>query len=286
MIGRALRELFGSRGGAVDDEFYERLEDALIEADVGPGTAARLVRTVKETVDRRAGEGQVRDALADAVLAGLRTARLPEPGSGLTIILVLGVNGVGKTTTVAKLAAYLQAAGRTRLMLAAADTFRAAAIDQLKIWGERLKVPVVHQQPGADPGAVVYDAITSAKARGTEVLLVDTAGRMHTKEHLVRELAKIGKIIEGRLENAQRHNLLVLDATTGQNALSQAEAFREAVAIDSVCLAKFDSTAKGGVALPLCLQHQQAISFVGVGESLGNLEAFDPRAFVTKLLGP
>jgi len=283
-FGARLRELFRLpvRG---DEEFFASLEDVLLEADIGPAVTDELLTGLKEKVRR---EG-VRDhdgfvAALKRILAGsLRTDPLePMPGT-LNLFLVLGVNGVGKTTTIAKLAAHYRRAGRT-VLLAAGDTFRAAAIDQLVLWGERLAVPVVRQEPGADPGAVIFDAISSAQARGADLVLADTAGRLHNKAHLVKELAKIDKIVRARLTPQAYRKVLIIDATTGQNALRQAEVFREAVGVDSVILAKYDSTAKGGVVVSICRELALPFSFVGTGEQPGDLEPFDAERFLDGLV--
>jgi fused signal recognition particle receptor len=200
----------------------------------------------------------------------------------LTVILVVGVNGSGKTTTIAKLAHYYQKHGQ-RLSLAAADTFRAAAIEQLKVWGERVGTPVVAHQPGADPGAVVFDAIKSSLARGATMVIIDTAGRLHTKYNLMKELEKIRGIASKQVHEAPHETLLVLDATTGQNALNQARYFKESVDITGVVLAKLDGTAKGGVVFAIARELGLPVRFVGTGEGLDDLEEFDPRVFVEGL---
>jgi fused signal recognition particle receptor len=282
-----LREIFG-RGGW-DASYLEELEDALIEGDLGPQVASETVERLKEQIrrDRGSDRGEVVGRLRELLAGYVRVAPLEPEKGRLNVFLVLGVNGVGKTTTIAKLAAYLREhAGVEKLLLSAADTFRAAAIEQLGLWGERLGIPVIRQSPGADPGAVVYDSISSARARGAEVVLVDTAGRMHTKEHLVKELAKVDRIIQSRLEDGRYRKVLVLDATTGQNALRQAEVFHQAVGVDCAILAKYDSTARGGIVIPICRDLGIPFSFLGVGEKLEDLVPFDPAAYVESLVSP
>ena len=282
-FGSRLRELFGLP--VRDEEFFENLEDILIEADIGPVTAARLLAELRERA--RGEKGRDREsflASLKGLLAGYLRPEALEPAPGvLSLFLVLGVNGVGKTTTIAKLADWYRRRGR-KVTLATGDTFRAAAIDQLALWGERLDLPVVRQAPGADPGAVIFDAIASARARGADLVLADTAGRLHNKAHLMKELGKIDKIVRARLDPRAYRKVLVIDATTGQNAVRQAEAFQEAVGVDSVILAKYDSTAKGGVVVSLCRDLGLPISFVGTGEKLEDLELFDSGRFLDALV--
>ncbi len=271
--------------GKRDEQFYEQLEDALIEADLGTQAALEIVDRL-----RKDGGGGGLPELAGRVremLLGELKAIAPAPeGQGPGLMLVLGVNGVGKTTTVAKLAAfYRRALGMQDVLLCAADTFRAAAIDQLRALGERLELRVVSQQPGSDPGAVIYDAITSARARSTPLIVADTAGRMHSRTDLVRELEKIDRVVRGRLGGGWYHKALVIDATTGQNALQQAEVFHQAIGIDSVILAKSDSTAKGGIVVPISRALHLPFSFIGVGERLEDLAPFDVASYLDSLLG-
>ena len=284
-LAARLRELF--RLPVRDEEFFDSLSDILIEADLGPAVTEELLEQLK-TVLRREGLRD-RDAFLSALkdlLAGYLRAEPLAPASGvLSLFLVLGVNGVGKTTTIAKLAGRYRSEGR-KVLLAAADTFRAAAIEQLALWGQRLGLPVIRQEQGADPGAVIFDAITSARSRGADLVLADTAGRLHNKAHLMKELAKIDKIIRSRVEPQGYRKVLVIDATTGQNALRQAEVFQEAVGVDSVILAKYDSTAKGGMVVSICRDLKLPVSFVGTGEKLGDLEAFDRARFLDSLLSP
>jgi fused signal recognition particle receptor len=285
-FGRKLRELF--RSSEFGEEFYADLEDALIEADVGVRTASESVESLRETARRerittRAG---LRAALREQLRAYLVSREISLVPGTANLLLVLGVNGVGKTTTIAKLARHFKLTrGIERILLVAGDTFRAAAIDQLKLLGERLSLPVIAQDPGADPGAVVFDGITSAAARGAELVIADTAGRLHNREALVKELAKIDKIASARVAPGAYKKILVLDATTGQNSLAQAETFHAAVGVDSIVLTKADSTAKGGMVVPICRELGIPFSFVGSGEKLEDLEVFDPDLYVASLLG-
>jgi fused signal recognition particle receptor len=285
-IGGRLRDLFQSR--EITDEFFHDLEDAMIEADMGVRIAsetADVLRKVVRDEGLRTRE-QLRAALKAHVRHFLKAQELPFVPGGLNVYLVLGVNGVGKTTTIAKMAQHFRAhRGVSRIMLVAGDTFRAAAIDQLKLLGERLGLPVIAQDHGADPGAVIFDGIASARARGDELLIADTAGRLHNKDALVKELAKIDKIVASRIGDGTYQKILVLDATTGQNSLAQAEVFHRAVGIDSIILSKCDSTAKGGMAASVCRELGIPISFLGRGEHLDDLEIFDPDQYLDSLFG-
>ena len=285
-IGKRLRELFQAR--EFDDGFYDELEDAMIEADMGVRIASEVCASLRETAR---GQGiRTRTELLQelkAMLGSMIQAREIGlvPGT-LNVLLVLGVNGVGKTTTIAKLAAYLKRArGVQGIVLAAGDTFRAAAIQQLQVLGGRLSLPVIAQEPGADPGAVVFDAITSAAARGAQVLIADTAGRLHNKDALVKELAKIDRVVQTRVSGGAYQKVLVVDATTGQNSLAQAEAFHGAVGVSSIVLTKLDSTAKGGMVIPICRDLGIPFSYVGSGEKLEDLRPFDPGEYLDSLLG-
>lgn len=272
----------------IDEALWEELEELLIQADVGPETTEKLLDRVQERVrkERIHHPQDARRVLEEEMTALLRSAGPPglqlDPQK-LNIVLVVGVNGTGKTTTIAKLADYLNDRGY-RVLLAAGDTFRAAAIDQLRIWGERAKVPVIAHQPGADPGAVAYDAYQAARARGANIVIVDTAGRLHTRTNLMEELRKIRRVLSKLEEGTPREVLLVLDATTGQNALSQARSFTEAVGVTGIVLAKLDGTAKGGVAFAIVDELRLPIKFVGTGETLEDLSEFDAATFVSALL--
>jgi fused signal recognition particle receptor len=281
-LGARLRELFGSPG----QDFYEELEDILIEGDIGPTTAARIIDAAKSEIRGRDGKDRERffELLRSQLSQQLRRETLETVDGAVNLILVLGVNGVGKTTTIAKLAHLFEKQRQRRVLLAAADTFRAAAIDQLVVWGKRLGVPVVRQDPGSDPGAVVFDAISSAVANRIDLIIADTAGRMHNKAHLVKELGKIDKIAAGRLSESAYKKVLVIDATTGQNALRQAEVFHEAIGVDSIIVAKYDSTARGGIVVAIARDLGIPFSFIGVGEKLEDLEPFDSETYLNRLL--
>jgi fused signal recognition particle receptor len=281
-LGSRLRAILGG-GAPTTETTWDEVEEALIAADVGATTTLELVDAARErfrATGGRAGEDarlalatEIRDRL---VRVGSGRFELGEPPS---VILFVGVNGTGKTTTIAKLAARLRGEGRS-VALAAADTFRAAAIEQLRVWGEQLGVPVVAQRAGADPGAVAFDAVAAAESRGLDAILVDTAGRLHNKQQLMDELAKIRRVIERRLPGQPRHVLLVLDATTGQNGLAQAEAFSREAGVTGIVLTKLDGTAKGGVALAAADRLGVPILFAGVGEEIDALAPFDADAFV------
>jgi len=277
-LGARLRSILGV-GRPATEATWDEVEEALIAGDVGVETTLALVDAA-----RRRG-GDVRAALADEIRERLEAAGSGqfELGPAPSVILVVGVNGTGKTTTIAKLAARLQREGHS-VILAAADTFRAAAIEQLRIWGDELGVPVVAQRAGADPGAVAFDAVTAAETRGTDAVIVDTAGRLQTKVQLMAELSKIRRVIERRLPDQPRHVLLILDATTGQNGLAQAEAFSREAGVTGIVLTKLDGTAKGGVAVAAADRLGVPILFAGIGEELDALAPFDPAAYVEWLL--
>jgi fused signal recognition particle receptor len=262
-----------------DDEAWERLEEALIAADVGVPTTAELVSRLEARPDL----GELGEALAQeaAELFG-EPGRLELDGPP-SVILVVGVNGTGKTTTIGKLASRLSEHGHS-VLLAAADTFRAAAEEQLEIWADRAGADFVGSERGGDPAAVAYDAIEAATARGRDVVIVDTAGRLHTQTNLMEELAKMRRVIERRLEGAPHETLLVIDATTGQNGLQQARLFREAVDVSGVALTKLDGSAKGGVALAIAHELGLPVKLVGVGERIEDLRPFDPQDFARALL--
>ncbi len=267
---------------SVEDEVWDELEELLIAADVGVVTTQKLIENVKHRVStEKLSEGMlVRAALKEEMVNLLKVdageSSIPK-SADTQIILVVGVNGSGKTTSIAKLAHGFKNEGK-KVILAAADTFRAAAIDQLKLWGERVGVEVVAHQPGGDPGAVVYDALQAAQNRRAQVVIIDTAGRLHTKFNLMEELKKI-KRVAGKYDMPQQV-LLVLDATTGQNGLAQARHFTEAVAVDEIFLAKLDGTAKGGIVLAICDELKIPITYIGTGEQLDDIAAFDANTFV------
>lgn len=275
-----------SASPALDEDFFTELEEVLIGADVGAETSIKIVDEMREAVKRgevRSSEDimkKLREQIEEALTAEGIALRQKE---GLpTIILVVGVNGVGKTTTIAKLAHIIQGEGK-RVLLAAADTFRAAAIDQLRIWSQRLNVDVVSHQPGSDPAAVVFDALQALRARSLDVLIVDTAGRLHTKANLMAELQKIQRIIKREYPEAPLEVLLVLDATTGQNALAQARVFQEAVDLTGIVLTKLDGTAKGGIIIPISRELKVPVKYIGLGEGLTDLQKFSAPAFVAAL---
>lgn len=281
-LGARLRSILGS-GTPATDETWDEVEEALIAADVGATATLELIDAARERFRLDAGRSgeDARRALSTEIrdrLARVGSGRF-ELGDAPAVILFVGVNGTGKTTTIAKLAARLKAEGRS-LTLAAADTFRAAAIEQLRIWGEQVGVPVVAQRAGADPGAVAFDAVAAAQSRGLDAVLVDTAGRLQNKQQLMDELRKIRRVIERKLPGQPRHVLLVLDATTGQNGLVQAEGFSREAGVTGIVLTKLDGSAKGGVALAVAERLGVPILFAGVGEELDALAPFDPEAFV------
>jgi len=270
----------------VDEELFEELEEALITADVGVETSLYIIGELRDRVKRqRIDDGEaVKQQLSEIISEILcASANDEQPTDGLRVILVIGVNGVGKTTTIGKLANLYKQQGN-KVMLAAADTFRAAAIDQLQIWAERCGCDIIKHQEGSDPSAVVFDAVAAAKSRKVDVLICDTAGRLHNKKNLMDELGKISRVIEREAENAHKEVLLVLDATTGQNALSQAKLFGEAAGIDGIALTKLDGTAKGGVVIGICREQDIPVRFVGVGEAIDDLQMFDAADFAQALL--
>ncbi|MEA5058660.1 MAG: signal recognition particle-docking protein FtsY [Candidatus Pelethousia sp.] len=269
----------------LDGEFFDELEEALIMADVGMETTAGLIKELRDTIGREKihTRSEARNALVEILTAAMDPGVPFIPENGPAVLLIVGVNGVGKTTSLGKLANFYKAAGRSPV-LAAADTFRAAAAEQLTVWAERAQTPIVKQGEGADPAAVVFDAICSYKAKGRDILLVDTAGRLHNKKNLMDELAKIRRVISRELSDVACETLLVLDATTGQNAIAQAKAFGEAAGLTGVILTKLDGTAKGGVALAVKAQLHVPVRFVGVGEGIDDLLPFDASSFAHALL--
>ena len=271
----------------LDDRTLEYLEEILIGSDLGVETSLELVERVKKnaTSDQAASPQKLRKLLADEVTELLRDAPKPRIfGRGPLLTLVIGVNGVGKTTSIAKIAKRSIHDGN-RVLLAAGDTFRAAAIEQLALWGDRLGVEVIRQGQGADPGAVIYAAIHAAKARRMNHLIIDTAGRLHTKDYLMAELGKVRRVIDREAADWQKQTLLVLDATTGQNALAQAKTFSQVIPIDGVLLAKLDGTAKGGMVVAIAKELRLPVLYLGVGEKADDLVDFRPREFASALLG-
>jgi len=273
-------------GEKIEEGFLDELEEALISADVGVETATFVLKDLKERFKRMelstpAGVRERLKELLYAILAG-RAAKL-DLIAVPSVVLVVGVNGTGKTTTIGKLAYRLRAEGK-KVMLAAGDTFRAAASEQLSIWGERAGIPVIKHKEGADPGAVVFDAVSAAKARDVDVLIVDTAGRLHTKSNLMEELKKMKRILSRELPGAPHETLLVLDGNTGQNALAQAKMFHEAVGLTGIVLTKLDGTSKGGIVFAINKELSIPVKFVGIGEAIEDLREFDPKEFVDALL--
>ena len=303
-VERTRRTWFSRIGGmfrrGLDDELWDELEETLIAADTGVETTVKVLENLKERVR---AEGirdpeQAEEALKEELLSILqvdaqpgrlwggagapRAAPLPDGAPKPAVILVIGVNGTGKTTGIAKLAHAYKETGQ-KVIMAAGDTFRAAAIDQVKQWGQRIGVDVVAHQHGADPGAVVFDALSAAESRGADVVIIDTAGRLHTKVNLMEELRKVNRVIQRKYPEAPHEVLLVLDATSGQNALHQSKYFTEAVGVTGVLLAKLDGTAKGGVIFAVCDQLRIPVRFVGTGERADDLAAFEPKRFVDAL---
>ena len=270
----------------LDDEFYEELEEALILADIGASTAADTVVQLRKRVSQKllTRADEVKDALRDILAEKLDVGDTAlHVDTQPSVVLIIGVNGVGKTTSIGKLAARLKSEGK-KVLLCAGDTFRAAAADQLEIWANRAGVDIVRQHEGADPGAVLFDALQAAKARHADVVLCDTAGRLHNKQNLMNELAKLRKIIDREVPDAAKETLLVLDATTGQNGLIQARQFKETAGLTGIILTKLDGTAKGGIVVAIAQELQVPVKFVGVGEGIGDLRPFDAREFTRELL--
>jgi fused signal recognition particle receptor len=280
--GTFMTQLRGYLGGA-DGPAWDEVEETLIAGDVGAALAIDLVDRARRRHHADGAEAAIRTELAALLVdRDLDWSPRHATGGGPAVVLVVGVNGTGKTTTIGKLAARYIGEGRS-VILAAADTFRAAAIDQLRIWADRANVPVVAHAPGADPGAVVYDALDAAVARGADMVIADTAGRLHTKVNLMDELAKVRRIVDKRLPGAEPETLFVLDATTGQNGLAQAKAFHDAIGLTGIVLTKLDSTAKGGIVFAIEDSLKVPVRFVGVGEGIKDLLPFDPDAFVEAL---
>ena len=284
-----IKKFFSKNPGA-PEEFFDDLTDLLVEGDFGAAAAYQTVEILRKRCGKeKAGSAEaISRILAELLEAELNkggTAATDLPEGKLAVLLLLGVNGVGKTTTAAKLAALYRDRHNRKPILAAADTFRAAAIDQLKIHGERLGVRVVAHQHGGDPAAVVYDAVEAARSGGGDLIIADTAGRMHTKSALVEELRKIDRVVESRAAGSRYIKYLVLDATTGRNALAQAETFREAVSPEGVILTKYDSTAKGGAVFSLASELRLPVAYLCTGEQYGDIRVFDPRGYAKEFAG-
>ena len=278
--------IFAAFGSELDDDFYDELEEALILADAGMDTAVETVELLRQNVkqERIKTVEEARAAmcaiLTDLLSVGEGTLNLVKCPA---VVLFIGVNGVGKTTTIGKIGHQLKGEGK-KVLLCAADTFRAAAADQLTIWAERSNLDIIKQHEGADPAAVVFDATSAAKARKADVVLVDTAGRLHNKQNLMNELNKISRVLDRELPGSSRETLLVLDATTGQNGLVQAKQFKEAAGITGIVLTKLDGTAKGGIALAIAKELGVPVKYAGVGEGIDDLKPFDPAEFAQALI--
>ena len=268
----------------VDEELFEELEETLIMSDVGMVTAEEICQRLRKGVKERGitDAGEVKALLQEILTEMMEGDTTLHISTKPSVVLVIGVNGVGKTTTIGKLAANLTSQGK-KVILGAADTFRAAAIDQLQIWANRAGVEMIRQSEGSDPAAVVFDTIAAGKARGADVVICDTAGRLHNKKNLMDELSKISRVIKREAPDADLEVLLVLDATTGQNAVIQARSFQEAAGLTGIILTKLDGTAKGGVVIAIKQELQIPIKYVGVGEKLDDLQPFEPKAFVQAL---
>lgn len=286
VFGR-LESLF--RSGKLDDSLYDEVEEALLAADVGLETSIWIVERLRKLAreEKVTSAEELPPLMAQAMTEAMGEVdtemKLVE--SGPTLVLVVGVNGAGKTTSIGKLAHYYTAQGK-KVILAAADTFRAAAVEQLVEWGRRANVDVIRHASGADPAAVVFDAIAAGKARKADIILCDTAGRLQNKSHLMAELAKIYKVAARELENSPHEVLLVLDGTTGQNALNQAKVFQEVVNVSGIVLTKLDGTAKGGVVLPIIREYQIPVKWIGLGEGIDDLQPFEPAAFAEAICRP
>ena len=283
-IAEKVNEVFAS-AQQIDDDFFDELEEALITADMGAYTAAYIIEELRDRVEAKRlrtadrVKEELRDVIRYILTRGDCSMHLETKPS---VVLVIGVNGVGKTTNIGKLAHFYKSQGK-RVMLAAADTFRAAAIDQLDVWAQRSSCEIIKHQENSDPAAVIFDACSAAKARGCDILICDTAGRLHNKKNLMEELAKISRVIERELGEASKEVLLVLDATTGQNALSQAKVFSEVADITGIILSKLDGTAKGGVIVPIMREQNLPVKFIGVGEGIDDLQQFEPHDFCRAL---
>lgn len=285
-FGERLKSLF-SKSSNLDDDFYDNLIDILVEGDIGAKTAYLIVEELEKicSKEKMKEENQIVSKLKELLLRDVKSIELkPEPEKQ-NVWMVLGVNGVGKTTTVAKLAKYFVSGGLNNVILASADTFRAAAIEQLSMHGEKIGVRVVSHQHGSDPSAVVYDAADALKSKGPGLVIADTAGRLHNKENLVRELQKIDKTCRSKADEGCYKKIIVIDSTTGQNALRQAEVFNEAVGVDAIIMTKYDSTAKGGVAVTIGRELGLPVAFICTGEHYEDIETFDAEKYIDEFLG-
>jgi len=278
-LGKLTRAVAGK--SSVDDEVLDHLEEVLVGSDVGVDTTLRIIERIQQRVkrDKYVGTGELNAILREEIASLMKDPAPVDPAVKPYVIMVVGVNGVGKTTTIGKLANAFKKEGKS-VMLGAADTFRAAAVDQLRIWSERVGVPLVQQGMNADPAAVAYDAVESAKAKGADVVIIDTAGRLHNKVNLMHELTKIRNVMRKVVPDAPHEVLLVLDASTGQNAIEQARQFTKATDVTALALTKIDGTAKGGVAIGISDQFSIPIKYLGVGEGIDHLQVFEKKAFV------
>lgn len=289
VVGGALRKLIGL-GRTIDQAFLDQLEDTLLQADIGVAKTEEIIAELKTKY--KAGEMAPGEELLDLLKRSLRSElqapvdqELAWAPSGPTVVLIVGVNGAGKTTTIAKLAKRYKDQGKN-VLIAAGDTYRAAAIEQLSIWAGRAGVDIVKTHDGGDAAAVAFDAVAAAESRGADLVLIDTAGRLHNKEHLMRELEKIRRVIQKRLPTAPHETLLVLDATAGQNAIQQAKVFGTAMGVTGLVLTKLDGTAKGGVTITIRRELKLPVRFIGVGEKIEDLQPFDPDAFIEAIFSP
>jgi fused signal recognition particle receptor len=283
-------EISASLFERIDDETWERLEELLILADVGAPTTAEIVERLERDVDSgavspdaEAVQGRLIEIVAELAAVGERRIDLSAQPA---VLMMVGVNGTGKTTTIGKVAWHLAKELELDVIIAAADTYRAAAVEQLAEWADRAGAQIVRSEPGSDPGAVAYDAVEAAQARGADIVIVDTAGRLHTQGNLMDELAKMRRVIGKRLDGAPHETLITIDATTGQNGLRQAQAFSDAVDVSGVVLTKLDGTAKGGITLAIAKELETPVKLIGIGESLEDLRPFDPEDFARALLAP
>ncbi len=268
----------------LDDEFYEELSDILVMSDIGMETTQLAVNRLREKcTSEKIGDPEKARAALKQILADIMTAP-PMPLESPMALIIVGVNGVGKTTTIGKLASRFKVIGR-KVIICAADTFRAAAADQLTVWAQRADVPIVKHKEGADPAAVVYDGVQAARARGADILLIDTAGRLHNKAHLMEELKKISRVVERDYPEAKIKALLVIDATTGQNGLAQAKVFSDVANIEGIVLTKLDGTAKGGIAVAIANELHMPVRYIGLGEQIDDLQPFDAKEFIDAILG-
>ena len=282
-VGQKMDQLV-ENSRALDDDFYDELSDILVMADVGVTTATEAVDELRErvTAEKITDAAKAKEIFKEIIASRMRDK--PMVLESPSVIFIIGVNGVGKTTSIGKLASRLKTVGR-RVLIVAGDTFRAAAAEQLTVWADRADVPIVRRAEGADPASVVFDGIQTARARHADVLLVDTAGRLHNKAHLMEELKKMARIVSRDFPEAKMHALLVIDATTGQNGLSQARVFRDVADLDGIILTKLDGTAKGGIAMAIRSELGLPVRYIGVGEGLDDMQPFDAKEYIEAIFG-